>query len=169
MSFLRNAARQSHASLRRKLTAVFATCVLAAHGGWAAEPDDAGDRVRDEQADGVHAWTSQIMTEIVCRTEGDQPVRLQPTRESLLKWSSPEVGRIYGDVYVWTTKGRPAAIVSLFEWFHPFTGKQAEFVSLSDKPLVAEHERGVLWRAPAADLRWQRLERVGVPHRLANL
>ena len=41
--------------------------------------------------------------------------------QPILRWSNPERGQVYGNVYLWTYRGRPAVVGSLFKWFSPFT------------------------------------------------
>ena len=39
------------------------------------------------------------------------------------------VGSIQGDVFVWTSKGRPEVVGSFYKWYAPFTHRTNEFVS----------------------------------------
>ena len=47
------------------------------------------------------------------------------------QWSNPIVGEIYGDVFIWTSKGRPEVIGSLHKWYSPHNHSAIEFLSLS--------------------------------------
>ena len=86
--------------------------------------------------------------------DGDAtPVLLQ--REALLKFSNPLIGSTYGAVFVYTAKGRPEAIVSIYKWYAPARHMGVEFHSLSLGLLTAEHDGKEVWspRRPGIDLR----------------
>jgi hypothetical protein len=65
--------------------------------------------------------------------------------EPVLKWSNPIRGSVFGDVYIWTLKGRPVAVASYLEWFQPFQSREVELHSLSLGPLFAERADGLSW------------------------
>ena len=50
------------------------------------------------------------------RLEGsDRPLTLRP--EPVLKWSNPVVGMVFGEVFVWTDRGRPEAVASIYKYY----------------------------------------------------
>jgi len=63
-----------------------------------------------------------------------------------LRWSNPAAGRVYGDVYVCTADGLPAALLCLYKWYAPFDGFEAELHQLAATPFEAERDSEVLWR-----------------------
>ena len=65
--------------------------------------------------------------------------------EPVLKWSNPVVGSIYGNVYVWTDRGRPAVVGSIYQWYSPFRHKTHEFQSLAPAAFVMEREGTTVW------------------------
>jgi hypothetical protein len=65
--------------------------------------------------------------------------------EPVLAWSNPVVGSIYGDVFVWTSKGRPEVVGSFYKWYSPFTHRTNEFVSLATGPIVAVRDGDRVW------------------------
>ena len=70
---------------------------------------------------------------------------LVPQPEPLLTWTNPVLGEVYGDVFVWTAKGRPEMIASFVKWYHPFTHRTHEFQSLSLGPVVGERSGEKVW------------------------
>lgn len=75
---------------------------------------------------------------------------------SLLRWSNPSIGRVYGDTFVWTQAGRPRAIVSIYKWCHPYQDLTLEFCSLSDRPIAARRESLTFdWRTEEAGISWR--------------
>src|SRR5258708_1635368 len=71
--------------------------------------------------------------------------RLTLRAEPVLAWSNPVVGSIYGDVFVWTSKGRPEVVGSFYKWYAPFTHRTNEFVSTATAPVVATREGFRVW------------------------
>jgi hypothetical protein len=55
----------------------------------------------------VSAWT--------IRAAGRGGDEFRPMREPILKWSNPIRGSLYGDVDIWTLKGRPEVVWSYLE------------------------------------------------------
>src|SRR5690349_23073138 len=47
-------------------------------------------------------------------TSTEQPKLLS---EPILRWSNPAAGQVHGNVFLWTSGGRPAVVGSLFKWF----------------------------------------------------
>jgi hypothetical protein len=79
-------------------------------------------------------------------------VRLRP--EFVLRWQNPlRGGTGAGVLAVWTDRGRPAAMASIFQWHD---GVCHEFASLSrSNTLVARDQTGVIWtpNRPGVDFR----------------
>ena len=71
--------------------------------------------------------------------------RLALRPEPALRWSNPVVGSIQGNVFVWTSKGRPEVVGSFYKWYAPFTHRTNEFVSLASGPLVAARDGVRVW------------------------
>lgn len=76
----------------------------------------------------------------------DLVLREQP----ILRWSNPEVGQIYGNVFLWTNRGRPAVVGSLFKWFSPFTHMSHEFHSLSAGEIRGRYDERDVWQLSQA-------------------
>jgi hypothetical protein len=75
----------------------------------------------------------------------------------LLRWSNPERGQIYGNVFLWTFRGRPVVVGSLFKWYSPFTHMSHEFQSLSADPFVARYDGAEVWRTTERGLTYANL------------
>jgi len=80
--------------------------------------------------------------------EADSEVVLR--EQPILRWSNPERGEIYGNVFLWTRNGRPAAVGSLFKWYSPFQHMSHEFHSLTTTGLTASLEDAKVWNVEAA-------------------
>ncbi|QDV88412.1 hypothetical protein [Planctomycetes bacterium TBK1r] len=65
---------------------------------------------------------------------------------SLLHWSNPVIGVIYGNVFVWTEDGRPEVIGSILQWYEPHKHATHEFHSLSARPVEGSHDGKLVWK-----------------------
>jgi hypothetical protein len=116
------------------------SCLVAASLVLGDEPDSEKARAAAALEHG-----RKEVSEIKIRSDGPdaEPFRLVP--QPLLKWSNPIRGSLYGDVYIWTLKGRPEVVGSFLEWFQPIQSKEVELHSLSLSPLVAERPDHLDW------------------------
>ena len=80
---------------------------------------------------------------------------LELVEEPVLTWTNPEVGEIYGVVFVWTDQGRPAVIASFFQWYSPYQHGTHEFQSLSTDPIVGVRKNQLDWRTSKPGLQWK--------------
>ena len=87
------------------------------------------------------------------RAESGEGRRLVMSDESLLRWTNPLGGRkAHGDVFLWTDEGRPAAVLSLYEYTTPdgVVHEHHEFCSLATTPLVGVGPGDRNWSPKAA-------------------
>lgn len=76
----------------------------------------------------------------------DDPVKLVLQKEPILRWSNPAAGSIYGDVYVWTSQGRPEVLASIYRWYHPYRSQTAEIHSLSTGEVAISSKDRKIWQ-----------------------
>jgi hypothetical protein len=80
--------------------------------------------------------------------------RLELRREPIYRWSNPtRVGGQEGDVFVWTYRGRPEVVASIFS--HPREGRQQRVVchelhSLSEAVITVDRDSPNRWEPKAA-------------------
>lgn len=94
--------------------------------------------------------------------------------EPVLKWSNPAAGEIHGNVFLWTSRGRPVVVGALFKWFTPHTHMSHEFHSLAETPLAGRYGEREVWRAPQAGVTFAPLAAAPPPadtpaHRLIQM
>jgi hypothetical protein len=71
-------------------------------------------------------------------------LKLEP--KSVLRWSNPGTGRVFGDLFIWTAAGRPEVAMSLFKTWEPAYGFHTELHSLSLVALESERDGVADWR-----------------------
>jgi hypothetical protein len=119
------------------MTAAMAIMPTGAAG---ADPPEKGR----SRADAFQEYAKrEIATYTIRLLPGDRPLTLQVG--PVLKWSNPIAGEIYGDVFVWTWKGRPEVVGSLHKWYSPNRHSSMEFLSLSTGRFVASRDGRELW------------------------
>jgi hypothetical protein len=77
---------------------------------------------------------------------GDEAAELKLNPKPILRWTNPASGRMHGEIYVWTAKGRPEAVMSLYKVWEPAWGFAGELQSLSRAGLVAKRDQTVVWK-----------------------
>jgi hypothetical protein len=96
------------------------------------------------RAEAFLAFAKREAAAYTIRLEGsDRPLTLRP--ESVLKWSNPVMGTIYGDVFVWTADGRPEAVASIYRFYSGIPHQDNEFHSLALGKLTAERDGAAVW------------------------
>ena len=89
--------------------------------------------------------------------------RLEPHEGPVLRWSNPVFGQSHGETFLWTDRGRPAALLSIYE-FQSEKGElivHHEFSSLALDALTAEGPHR--WSPPEAGVRLQPLPGAAPP------
>lgn len=105
----------------------------------AEEPADEAARAAE-----LVAFANQEARTYTFRREGsDETFALHP--EPILKWSNPIAGALYGNVYLWTARGRPEVVASIHKWYSPARVRENEFQSLSLGTFVAERDGMAVW------------------------
>jgi hypothetical protein len=95
---------------------------------------------------------------------GIKPDRLAKVgKDPVLRYSNPGVGRVYGEVFLFTSEGRPEAIMAVYKWFTPWTGFEAEMHSLSTETLKAERDGRVVWQPDRPGLAWNDVPDAALP------
>jgi len=80
---------------------------------------------------------------------------LTASSEPVLRWSNPTAGEVYGDVFVWTDRGRPAMVASIFRWFQPDWGATLELCSLADGEIIGRRGEREFWHPTASGIEWK--------------
>jgi hypothetical protein len=122
----------------------------------AKAPDGQAAKARSEQLRELH--TSDASSFSIFRDAG-RTQKLELRREPIYRWTNPtRVGGQEGDVFVWTYRGRPEVVGSIFS--HPSDDGKMRIVchelhSLSLAVLVVDREAAEHWvpQAPGVDLK----------------
>lgn len=92
-----------------------------------------------EAAKKFQAYAQEAAAAYSLRAETAEGRQLALRDGALLRWANPLAGRkAHGDVFLWTDEGRPAAVLSLYEYTTPdgTVHEHHEFCSLATTPLV---------------------------------
>lgn len=94
-------------------------------------------------------------------TSGGTP--LARPEASLLRWSNPTAGRVYGNVFLWTDGVRPVAITNLYKFFEPHTSYTVELIAFDDRPLLLSLNGAAIWRPRRPEPDWSAVEPAVAP------
>src|SRR5688572_12875369 len=94
--------------------------LLAAQPGADPAEDPVVDKTRQEEVARLAPAKARQLELIVGVGEPVNAIKAALHDQPLLRWSNPTVGSVHGEVFVWTVDGRPAALASVFRWYHPF-------------------------------------------------
>jgi hypothetical protein len=94
-----------------------------------------------EASDAAKKLVGEFVVEI---EQSGKKVKLEREAEPVMRWTNHLGRRYYGDVYVWTHKGRPEVIASVNNVFTAKRTTEAEIVSLSPGQPSLSHAK-VAW------------------------
>jgi hypothetical protein len=137
-----------------------ALCLAAEAPATQAAPS-AEDKDRQEEVSRLAPAKARLLTLLVGNDE--QPATASLHAEPLLRWSNPTAGSVYGEVYLWHDEGRPAAVASIFRWYHPFKDGTVEIVSLSPSPVEAREADKVQWECREAGVSYNLMKDMKAP------
>jgi hypothetical protein len=112
-----------------------------------AAADD--DRSREEAAEADRLCAAEL-PHLRLMADGDA---LDTPTTSVLRWTNPFDGRVYGNTYVWLRHGQPAAVGCLYRHFHPHRAFCCELAALTGTKLVAKRNDIVVWQ-PKDEWAW---------------
>jgi hypothetical protein len=143
--------------------AVLASAWIEERKSQPAQPVQAGADVKAE----ADLASQDAMAEVALWRVGPvgEGAVFERTEKSVLRWTNPQVGRVYGDVHLYLKEGRPEAVVCVYRFFFPDQSLTAECTSLSEKPLVANRQKQVVWSPSEGGLKFQAVAGAPAPAR----
>ncbi len=119
-------------------------CLLELHRTVLAVPDDAKARDAQESEETTGLIKAELPNWRIWKGN-DRQDELQLESKSVLRWTNPGSGRVYGDLYFWTAHGRPEVVMSIFKAWDPPNGFHAEMHSLSLETMEADRNGKTIW------------------------
>ncbi len=84
----------------------------------AAGRGGADDESVAEAAKRFEPYAEKTAASYELHTAGPMSRKLEPRAKSLLRWTNPLTGsRNHGELFLWTDRGRPAAVLSMYEYY----------------------------------------------------
>src|SRR4051812_47202638 len=113
-------------------TVLLTLLIVSAGAARPASPARAADDPKDEKARAAEflALARREAESYSFRAAGGG-AKFALGSEPVLRWTNPVVGTIHGGVFLWTDRGRPEVVASIYKWYSPFTHRTNEFQSLS--------------------------------------
>lgn len=137
-------------------------CLLTCSAvGQSTVPDSEGDAARD-----FRAYAQGTAASYTLHADSPDGRRLQLGKQAILRWANPLAGRkAHGDVFLWTDEGRPAAVLSLYEYTTPdgIVHEHHEFCSLATGKLFGQGAGGRVWSPETAGVSLSPLDDAPLP------
>jgi hypothetical protein len=120
---------------------------------WSAaeEPGDS-ESVAAEEREATSKMIEADLSRWKLWSDGAREHELKLESKPVLRWTNPGIGRVYGDVYIWTRNGRPEAVMSFYKGWQPKYDFTAEMHSLSLTEISAERDGVLVWRPQQAGI-----------------
>ncbi|MCO8120997.1 hypothetical protein NHH03_04545 [Stieleria sp. TO1_6] len=122
-----------------------------------------GDEADPRIAEALETTTEAATHYEFCLAD-DPSENLNFHSKSLLHWSNPVIGVIYGNVFVWTKDGRPEVIGSLLQWYEPHQHATHEFHSLSATRVEGSHDGQLVWETTEPGIQWKPIPQAPIVH-----
>jgi hypothetical protein len=126
-----------------------------------AHPDD---KVEADRAVEAAASAQRAARAYRIGPVADEPSVYKLEPRSLLRWSNPVTGSFHGSVFVWTAKGRPEVIASIYKKYVPLPPHLGiEFHSLATEPVRASRDGRPEWFPTGAGVQLKPVEGAPTP------
>ncbi len=130
--------------------------VLVASSAFAQAQPPPGEKTEAARATEAAAVAKKAAEAYRVTTGEPERNALQLEPKSLLKWSNPVGGSFHGSVFIWTSKGRPEVVASIYKKYLPLPHHLGiEFHSLTDGPAKAERDGEAEWSSTRGGVKFQ--------------
>lgn len=146
-------------STARGLMAALLMCLWASPS--TGQPPTTEDDSQSQNAHEADALTRAEAKQWMFFAKNGDEFELVPN--SVLHWDNPIDGELYGNVFIWTDKGRPAVVASILKWYRPFTHQSTELHSLSAELLIGEYDGALKWYPDRAGVEYHAIPDAPVP------
>ena len=151
-------------ALPRRVSWVLMIGLVTASPGWADDPSEDIEAQRAVRASAIHDREANLYS---FRIDGETPA--ERLEETVLKWSNPADGSIYGSVFLWTVDARPVVSASLYQWYSPHTHRSHELVSMTDRHVRGDYEGHTVWDVEKPGIEWRLLTDIPPPSASASV
>jgi hypothetical protein len=118
-----------------------------------APPGETTEAARATEAAAIAKKAAEAY-KVSANAAGESPLHLEP--EPVLRWSNPVLGSFHGSVFLWTDKGKPAVVASIYKKYVPLPHHLGiEFHSLTEGPATAERDGTSDWSSDRGGVKFQ--------------
>ncbi|HET6424071.1 MAG TPA: hypothetical protein VFG20_10335 [Planctomycetaceae bacterium] len=123
----------------------------------------AGDSKQTQHIEQTSREAKELIKNCQFRTADASAVVFQRQPEPILRWSNPTAGEVYGDIFLYTHRGRPACLASYYHWFSPDWGRTLEVHSLHGNRIVGRANEVQFWTPMSAGLTYDAIKNAEKP------
>ncbi len=131
-----------------------------------AEADGDGDQAKARDVETLKL-AKQVTAEYKFFGKTGRKTELVQKPESILRWSNPVSGSVFGEVFIWTDQGRPEVIASVYRYYSPRQFLAMELHSLSLKKIAAQRDGRQVWSPAAAGVELKPVPAAAPPFKTA--
>lgn len=142
--------------------------VLGMLGQAAADPAPA-DRGKEDDSKSraaVLVLANEVAKRYDVYADDSRKVKMKLEPEAVLQWSNPALGDFYGGVFVWTDRGCPRTVASIYRVFSEGGRPDMELHSLSRNRVVADRGLRQIWAPTRSGVDWMTIS--GAPEPAAT-
>lgn len=148
------------------LTTVFVVTLAAQN---AIGQENTTESSQAKRVSDVRKWATATVGSLKLRNTSAKR-ELRQNKGSLLQWSNPIVGEVYGDSYLWTDQGRPAAFLSIYaKYDRPSGSRRLTFQSLSQDLVTARINETIIWAPAKSGVEFKQLKDVSAPNSRSSI
>jgi hypothetical protein len=148
----------------RRLNVFFPSLLIGLFSLAAVAEEPASAESAREAAEQIKAARSNAATISIQDIESGSEI--ERVEDPVLQYTEPVRGSVYGTLWVWGQKGRPAAVLELIRHGDPNSESCLDwfcFHATTDRPIQLTAKSGQTWTPQASELNFQSLPRAPVP------
>ncbi|MBW3539062.1 MAG: hypothetical protein KY476_02215 [Planctomycetes bacterium] len=110
--------------------------------------------------------TARANAAIISIQDAESGSEIERVEKPVLRYTEPVRGNVYGTLWVWGRKGRPAAVLELIRHGDPKSDTCQDwfcFHATTDRPIKLTATSGQVWTPQSSDLKFQSLPDAPVP------
>lgn len=115
------------------------------------------------RAAAVLALANEVAKRYDVYADDGRKVKMTLQPDAVLQWSNPVLGEFYGGVFIWTDKGCPRTVASIYRIYSPENHTDMEFHSLSRSRVLADRGDRPVWAPKRGGVDWKPLAEAPAP------
>ncbi len=131
-----------------------------------AQPAPEENKITERAAESLRLSTAEAKRfDYFITGDSEKKSKLHPT--PVYRFTSPQIGEVYANLFLWTHQGRPVAIASISNWYSPRAYRGLAVTSLSTEKLIGTRDGKEIWHPKSGGLEFKPLADAKPPQKTA--